>query len=236
MQRPQFSTNEIYHIYNRGVEKRNIFSNEKDYFRFIHDMFEFNDSAPAMNINFHFRSNPHPAIPRAGKKQRKIFVEIICFCLMPNHYHLLVKQKVDGGITEFMRKLGTGYTNYFNKKNHRVGSLFQGKFKAIHIKKDAHLLYLPHYIHLNPLDVAMPEWRGGKIRDVGKALQFLESYRWSSYQDYINKKNFPSITRRDFLHQIYGSPTSIDYYESEIRGWLSGMDSETIQDVVIEHD
>lgn len=229
MQRPKFISGEVYHIYNRGVEKRVIFSEDKDRFRFVHDIFEFNDLAPAINLNFHLQSSP--TVLCAIRKLREILVEILCFCLMPNHYHLLVRQKVDGGITEFMRKLGTGYTNYFNKKYQRVGPLFQGKFKAIHVEKEAHLRYLPHYIHLNPLDLTMPEWREQRLTNTKKAVQFLSSYRWSSYLDYINKKNFPSVTHRSPLLKLYGGPTS---YEKEMKEWLAELNLEQIKDIILE--
>ncbi len=227
MQRPQLATGEIYHVYNRGVEKRTIFSGEKDYFRFIHNLFEFNDTAPALNLNFHFQSTPESL--RLQKKPRKKFVELLCYALMPNHYHLLLEQKIDNGITEFMRKMGTGYTNYFNTKNQRVGPLFQGKFKAVHVFKESHLLYLPHYIHLNPLDLVMPEWREQKIRNINKALQFLEKYRWSSFLDYAGKKNFPSILDPD-----YGSRTSIVDYKKNLKEWMENFDLESVQKMTLE--
>lgn len=167
MERPQFVNDEVYHIYNRGVEKRDVFTNEKDYFRFIHCLFEFNDTAPAVNLGFHLSKS---LLKSDFNRPREMLVDILCYCLMPNHYHLLIKQHMDRGITEFMRKLGTGYTNYFNLKYDRVGSLFQGKFKAVHVSKEAHFLYLPHYIHLNPLDLRMPEWREKRIRDINGAL------------------------------------------------------------------
>jgi len=97
----------------------------------------------------------------------------------------------------------------------------------------AHLLYLPHYIHLNPLDTSFPEWREKKISNVRKALQFLESYRWSSYQDYIGIKNFPSITQRNFLTKIYGLRKTSDY-KKDMTDWLQGLNTETIRDIVIE--
>lgn len=237
MQRPKFVTEEIYHVYNRGVEKRDIFLEEQDYIRFIHDLFEFNDTAPAFNVGYHHSnlSKSHfNNFNNFERKPRKLLVEILAFCLMPNHYHLLLKQRVNNGVTEFMRKIGTGYTNYFNIKNERVGALFQGIFKAMHVSKESHLLYLPHYIHLNPLDLTMPEWREQKLNDVKAALNFLESYRWSSYLDYCNKKNFPSITQRDFIFQIYGSGTSIVDYKQMISGWLKNLNLNVISDVALE--
>lgn len=238
MERPQFVTDEIYHVYCRGVEKRRIFMNDKDYFRAIHDLFEFNDTAPAQTLYHHltYEVGLHKFEERLWKlerKPRKLLVEILCFCLMPNHYHFLLKQLRDGGITEFMRKFGTGYTNYFNKKYDRVGPLFQGRFKAVHVTEQRHLLYLPHYIHLNPLDTYMPEWREKKIKNVAKALKFLESYRWSSYPDYIGKKNFPSVTQRKFIQEIYGSADPKRHL-SDMKEWLNELDIASIQGVILE--
>ncbi len=231
IERPHFITDEIYHIFNRGVEKRTIFMNQGDYFRFIHDLFEFNDKAPAFDVRHHVSKESE--LPHKRRKPRDLLVEILCFCAMPNHYHLLLRQKIEGGITEFMRKFGTGYTNYFNKKYERVGHLLQGKFKAVHVAKESHLLYLPHYIHLNPLDLIMPEWRDQKVKDPNEAIRFLASYRWSSYMDYIGLPNFPSVTQRNFLHEMYGSPTSRDYLEM-MKNWIEDIKFEFLQGVTLE--
>ena len=230
MKRPQFVTEEIYHIYNRGVEKRTICMDKSDYFRFVHGLYEFNDTAPSQNI---FYKLPNLRSYEVGLRKKEPLVEIMCFCLMPNHYHLLLKQLVENGITLFMRKLGTGYTNYFNLKHKRVGALFQGIFKAVRVKREPHLLYLPHYIHLNPLDLLMPEWREQKIKNLHKALRFLETYNWSSYLDFIGKKNFPEVIKKDFLSEIYHHRTALQYKQN-IREWLSEFDTEKISDVVIE--
>ena len=126
-------------------------------------------------------------------------VEILAFCLMPNHIHLLLKQIKDKGITEFMRKVGTGYAVYFNKKYDRKGHLFQG-FKAVHIKDNTQLQNVFVYIHTNPISLIEPKWKETGIKEPEKVIKFLEEdYRWSSYFDYIGKKNFPSITEREFL-------------------------------------
>lgn len=225
MQRPQFITKEIYHVYNRGVEKRTVFLNTDNYRRFIRGLEEFNDSVPATNL--------HRPCLKSDFKQGKPLVEILCYCLMPNHYHLLLRQLKEGGITGFMRKIGTGYTNYFNLKNNRVGPLFQGKFKVVHLKKEAHFLYLPHYIHLNPLDLKMPGWRERKIQNAKGALRFLESYRWSSYPDYIGKKNFPSVITPTFISGDDRAEFS-KKYRQEIKEWLEGFESELVRDIAID--
>lgn len=136
---------------------------------------------------------------------------------MRNHYHLILRQKKDSGIIRFQQKLGTGFTNYFNKKQKRVGPLFQGRFKAVHINKEEHLQYLVYYIHFNCLDLIEPNWRLGKIRDYQKAMKFLNSFRWSSHLDYLGKKNFPSVTHREFLLDILGGKEN---YKRNIKEWL----------------
>jgi len=231
MKRVRFVNNEIYHIFNRGVEKRNIFSDKKDYFRFIHNLFEFNDEAPALNANYHFNPQSMEVEPQYTRKPRKMLVEILAFCLMPNHYHLLVRQKRENGITNFMQKLGTGYTMYFNQKYKRVGALFQGRFKAVLVNKESHFIHLPYYIHSNPLDLIFPEWREGELKNFREAINFLKKYRWSSFLDYIGIKNFPSVTSRKFLANILGKPKE---YLKEMENWLKEMDLTEFKEVILE--
>lgn len=115
------------------------------------------------------------------------------YTLMPNHFHLLIKEIIDGGITEFMRKITTAYTMYFNKKYNRVGPLFQGVFKAEHVTRDEHLKYLFAYIHLNIIKLIEPNWRKHGIRDANKATEYLKSYQYSSYTDYCDKGRDESV-------------------------------------------
>ncbi len=233
-------TGKFYHVYNRGVEKRIIYPEEKDYVRFIHNLYEFNDTNPS--DKYYVNQYSEVGLPyieklrdkqESNKKPRDFLVNILVFCLMPNHYHLLLKQVKDEGITEFMRKIGTGYTNYFNLKNDRVGPLFQGKYKAVLIEEDEHFNYLPNYIHLNPLELIEPNWKEGKLNNINRAVNFLESYRWSSYLDYIGKKNFPSLTQREFLSDNYQDP---DEYKREVKDWLMEIEIDSIRDLTIELD
>ena len=233
MRNIRFVNEGIYHVYNRSVEKREIFVDDQDRFRFIHDLFEFNDEAPAVNLYY---KRPliqsYEAKPRKIEQQkRKLLVEILAFVVMPNHFHLLLRQIKENGISNFMHKLGTGYTMYFNQKYERAGSLFQGTYKAILVNQEAHFIHLPYYIHLNPLDLKFPEWRDREIKNYKQAMKFLENYRWSSFLDYIGKKNFPSVTQREFLNEFFEGPEN---YKKDVMKWLKEMDLEEIEDFTLE--
>jgi len=129
---------------------------------------------------------------------------------MKNHYHLLVSELIEGGLVKFMTKVNVGYAKYYNERYKRHGHLFQGKTKKIHIEREAHFLYTLHYLHLNPLDYlpGARKWRErdkGTITDIPRALNYLESYRWSSYLDYCGKKNFPSILTTSLFKDAFGT-------------------------------
>lgn len=143
--RNDFAEGEFYHVYNRGVDKRIIFSDSYDTQRFSKSMIEFNVIDPIGSLyenSFLQLGGPTP------KSEEKL-VNIIAYCLNPNHFHFILEQLTDGGVSEFMKRLGGGYTGYFNNKYERSGSLFQGKFKAIHIDSDEYLLHASAYVNLN---------------------------------------------------------------------------------------
>ena len=192
MKKPKFVTGEIYHIYNRGADKRSLFSNDSDCSRFTFSMYKFNKIERTRC--------------RENKKSRgsasAFLVDILYESLVKNHFHITLKQVIDGGIEKFMQKLGTGYAMYFNKKHDRKGVLFEGSFKAIHIDSDSYLKEISRYIHLNPLKLIEPKFREEGVRDLDRAKEFLRNYKWSSFQDYIGKKNFPYLLNNKF-HSDY---------------------------------
>ena len=198
----------FYHTLNRGVDKRDIFLDKQDYLRFIHDLYELNNEDRVETTSRTFKAAPS-ITNSADRKKRKIIVDILAFCLMPNHYHLLLSPRIKNGIPLFMQKVNMGYSKYFNQKYEREGTLFQGRYKGILVTDNTHFLHLPFYIHLNPLDLSHPEWRENKITSPGNALEFLKSYRWSSHLDYLGIKNFPSVLNMKHLTEIFGS--SKDY-------------------------
>ena len=225
---------EFYHLLNRGVDKRDIFLDEQDYFRFVHNLFEFNDQENALANTYYFKQASQSSdigCPKIERRPRKLLVNIHFFCLMPNHYHLLISPLVENGIPLFMKKLNMGYAKYFNEKNDRTGALFQGKYKRVLIERDAHFLWLPYYIHFNPLDLKMPEWREGKIRNSKKAFEYLESYRWSSHMDYCGIKNFPSVTQRDFFLESFGGEKE---YTQSINLYLKDLNIDQIKETTLE--
>ena len=141
-------------------------------------------------------------------------VDIGAWCLMPNHFHLLIREKTESGISTFMKKLLTSYSMYFNKKYHRTGSLFEGPFKAKHLDYDQYLKYQFTYIHLNPIGIVDSGWKEKRIEDKKKAKTFLDNYKYSSYSDYgggkrlerniLNKEAFPEYfeTVLDFKNMV----------------------------------
>ncbi|MBU1180041.1 transposase [Patescibacteria group bacterium] len=210
-------TDYFYHIYNRGVDKRIIFENNSDYVRFLHLLYACNDKNIGLD---NIRKKINVKSPTLNiNKNRVPLVDIVCFVLMPNHYHLILKQLEDNGISRFMHRLGTAYTNYFNTKNERTGSLLQGKYKAKYIKADIDLLYLSKYVHLNPIGLIEKDWKDIGICDEKKADKLIREYRWSSYLDYIGIKNFPSIINKEFIVSYYKKPED---YKRFIDSFISG--------------
>lgn len=219
---PYTSYMELYHCLNRGVDGRTIFLDDRDRVRFIHDLFEFNTDAPAGSTYHSFQNldlrNPDFAAGRPNEKSNRL-VEIHGWCLMKNHYHMLLSEKVEGGISKFLRKVNVGYANYFNVRYKRQGTLFQGRTKKVPISRDAHFLYVLHYIHLNPLDYlnGAKKWRlrsKGTIRSIPEVLAYLDHYRWSSYSDYVGQRNFPSI----LTTSLFGE--SSDEYSESLKTYL----------------
>lgn len=226
---------ELYHVLNRGVDKREIFLEDGDYFRFIHDLFEFNDEDNTLNLNY-FLSKKQTITQSIdvrrryleNRKPRKLLVEILTFCLMPNHYHLLLRPKVENGIPLFMKKLNGGYAKYFNLKYERVGTLFQSRYKSVLIKRDAHFIHIPYYIHSNPLSLIEPKWQEKKVQNYGGAIKLLESYRWSSHLDYLGKENFPSVTQRRLLLDFFGGPQN---YKKSFNKWVKDTSLEKMEEI-----
>lgn len=174
-----FVNDHFYHIYNRGNEKRPIFENQRDYQRFLKTLTYYQIKGPKP------RFSKFPSLIVTKLDENIKLVEILAYCLMPNHFHLLLRQVRDKGVTEFLSNLSNSYTKYYNTKYNRVGHLFQGEFKAVIIESDEQLLHVSRYIHLNPV--------------VSGIVKNLEQYKWSSYPEYINKNNQGFCVKEEIL-------------------------------------
>lgn len=163
-------TDGYYHIFNRGSDKRDIFLLPRDYDRFQKTFYYYKFLGPKPRFSKYTKSNLFK--PILSEK----FVEVLCFALMPNHFHFLVKQFKDGGVSKFMSQLCNSYTKYFNTKHRRIGPLLQGAFKAVRIESEEQLIHVSRYIHLNPV--------------VSGIVKKPENYRWSSYVEYLNNIPF----------------------------------------------
>lgn len=154
MRKVIFATGELYHVYNRGTDRRSIVQDYHDADRFIQSLTEFNTLEPIGSIYEHsFRKHQLGGSTSKCDSELELasegLVHIIAYCLNPNHFHLILEQVSERGIEKFMQRLGTGYTMYFNNKHERSGALFQGRFKAVHVESNEQLLHLSVYVNLN---------------------------------------------------------------------------------------
>lgn len=173
-----FSIDEFYHLYNRGNNKCDIFLDEGDRKRFVRLLFLCNSTKPMIYKIVQ-------GWPLNNIDVEEKLVDIGAYCLMPNHFHILVHERSEGGISVFMQKLTTAYSMFFNRKYTRTGSLFGGTFKATHVDTDEYLKYLFSYVHLNPVKLIDNKWKENGIKDRDKAKKYLREYVSSSYLDYI---------------------------------------------------
>lgn len=187
--RNSIAIGEWYHCYNRGVDKRPIFGSEDDANRFLMHLYLCNGERAVALYN-----EAKPSVAQSFMENRGAPISAIgAFCLMPNHYHLLIKETDEGGITSFMRKLGTAYTMYFNAKYERVGHLFSGQFRSRHVVSDRYFQRVLEYIHLNPAELSESGWKSGKIRNMRQLEKKLLAYPYSSLSSYADRKRASPI-------------------------------------------
>lgn len=204
---------ELYHVFNRGTEKRPIFLTQKDYKRFIVNLILFNTQNKVIgNIHRYNLGSAYEKIPKDP------LVKIHAFSLLPNHFHFMFEQVAENGIARFMHKNEMGYSHYFNKMHSRNGNLFQGNYKIVHIDNDAYRLYLPIYIHLNALEILDSEkhWKEKGVKNKTNAINFLKNYLWSSLSEYLNINSIPFV-KRDILDALYKNPHE---WETALKEWL----------------
>jgi putative transposase len=205
---------DIKHVFNRGVNKINTFNTDADRERFIECLYKFNNKDSAIRSEAeNFFADPPP--------QEEKIVEILKWTLIPNHFHLLLYEVVEGGITEFVKRLGNGYTKYFNIKNKRSGYLFQNTAKMILLENDQQFLYIPYYLDMNALDTKFINWKEDGIKDTKLAINFLNNYKWSSFSDYTRQpatltsgRDYSCVINKEMFYDLFD--VNEEQYQKEI--------------------
>lgn len=177
-----------------GVEKRNIFTDRWDYSRFLETLNFYRKSPLNMKLS-NFRRNK---IRKKEPENQKEIVKIFCYCLMPNHFHLLIQQLEDDGISKFLRKVTDSYTRFFNTKHERIGPLFQGTFKAKLIESDEYVLQVSKYIHRNP--TSLKNWEDD-----------IRGYPYSSYSWYLSNQEHNFCSTDFILSYFARNNPKLDY-------------------------
>lgn len=193
MQRKEvFAVGELYHIFGRGVNGYKIFWSEWDYQRLLLCMLLANsvDAVRVSNVLRKYPDEQGESLLKAvctGETPSNRLVDIFAYALMPNHYHLIVREVAEGGVTRFMSKMLTAYSMFFNKKHERTGPLFEKPFNARLIDNDAYFMHIFAYVHLNPVDLFQYNWKQDGLKDKRAAIDFLNRYPYSSFVDVFSK-------------------------------------------------
>jgi len=206
----KFAPEEWYHCYNRGTDKRKIFMGKDDYERMLALLSACNSIEPIHVSNYEqgFRSKSLGDVLRLGKSR---WVDIGAYSLMPNHFHVLLREISSGGITAFMRRFGTAYTMYFNIRYERTGVLFQGTFKAKHVDTDRYFGRVLNYIHANHAELYEPKWKSGVIGNRTQIKKKLLRYRYSSLSDYCGlERPESSLISKNAVLQLLDRPPRLD--------------------------
>ncbi|MES2059962.1 MAG: transposase [Patescibacteria group bacterium] len=223
----KFSVGEYYHLYNRGVDKRSIFVDDHDRNRLAYLM-HLSNGDRSFDIQKVFREYEISEIFKIDTG--KPLVSICAWVFMDNHFHILAKEIVDGGISRFMKNLCGSYSKYFNIKHDRTGALFEGRFKAQHVDTDIYLKYLFAYIHLNPIKMlaGASHWKEEGIKDLPQAKVFLQCYTYSSLIDFLKPKSrfYDALISKKAAPEYFPGPVSV---WREINEWLKFVDVGTPQ-------
>ena len=196
----KFDTDEYYHVYNRGNHRRTIFHDAIDYQFFKIGL---------------FRHNTTGKIRTFGSQDDRL-VSVISYNLLPNHFHLMLRQEVENGISLFMYRLQRAYSLFSNRKRARTGTLYECPFKAKHVSTEAYFNHLPRYIHLNIGDLTPYDWRNGSVSNWKDLLKIMSDYPWSSHIDYMRQSQDLPILNLDLITELFPNP---DTYEDFIRSW-----------------
>jgi putative transposase len=199
----RFGEGEYYHIMNRGAHRHPTCKDKNDWQRFMFSVLFLQSAHRLKNVSrFVEAYSLLTGYPLSESDLTSIItdreVDVVCFALMPNHFHILVQERQSGGIARYMQRMETAYTMYFNTKYESSGHLFQGRYKAIHVKDNRQLLYLSAYIHRNPREIK--GW-------VGREAE----YPWSSLQDYVTANRWGGLLATDIIASQFGATKDSNY-------------------------
>lgn len=227
----RFTINLYYHVFNCGVEKRNIYSHPSDYQRFLATLNyykrdqrvglgQFLIMKPEDQEKYLKNVDLHP------KGVNDLRVKLVAYCLMPNHFHLLLKPERLDGITVFISDISNSYTRYFNSKYERIGGLLQGTFKAKEIDSRESLLQVSRYIHLNPIRSFYTNPNG--------IFRKPEEYTYSSYKEWVDLEQ-KTLTDKDEVSSILGTTDDkVTVYKNFIESSLNRNPAKGIEDLLFE--
>lgn len=189
--------NQFYHVFNKSINKEPIFVNKRNAERFTFSLNFYRYKNPPIRLShfFDLEEAKRTELINLLKSQNQLIVEIISFCLMPNHFHLLLKQKIENGITIFLANIQNSFTRYYNLKNNRTGPLFCGRFKAVLIETEEELVHVLRYIHLNPYSSFL-------VKDFNQLLD----YPWTSLSEYLSEKE--NICSKKYILNYFKYNTS----------------------------
>ncbi|HEY4474096.1 MAG TPA: transposase [Candidatus Paceibacterota bacterium] len=193
---------EYHHLYNRGVHKMTIFRDKADYIKFLFSILYLQSPILIPNSFRIINAFSPDGFPFALEEQEQIvkarFVELVAFCIMPNHFHLLVREVVEGGIAAYMQRVSLSYTNHFNAKYATSGHVFENRYKSKRIQDDQQLMYLSAYIHRNPRELR--QWKNKE-----------EAYPYSSLQDYVDKNRWGNLLATDIVAGRFDATPNSNY-------------------------
>lgn len=221
MRKIRFAPDEYYHLYNRGVNKQDVFLDQRDYLRFIFGVLHYQSPLEIFNAGRSVSNMiRHSVFNQSAETIKQIiagrYVEPISFALMPNHFHLMVREKEESGISRYMQRQLNSYTKYFNTRYNKSGHVFQGPFQAVHVATDEQLIYLSAYVHRNPTQ--LKTWRRKESK-----------YPWSSYQDFIRRNRWGDLLKTNL---ILGDDFQKSDYEKAVEE--SGAKEDLIASLILE--
>lgn len=221
MRNIQISIDEYYHVYNRGAHKKIIFHDVADYARFLFSILYFQSPTGFDQISRYVRRFiQHRVFDIDETDASQIiggrYVELVSFCLMQNHFHLILREVQAKGIARYMQRVLNSYTKYYNTKYDTSGHLFQGPYKAVHVVDNEQLVYLSTYIHRNPRE--LPDW---KNKEGG--------YEWSSYQDYIGKPRWDKLLSTEMIREQFSTAGEYEKFVRTSPAKMDGKDSKNLE-------